>query len=115
MHKKEEMGDSYKIVSGIYNELSHLYSFGAIPQCREAWLSGDIEDVTICFIGVGHGDEAIHAAKLGAQVTVVDLSASMLEKFESNTQGPKPERREKFSHCHHRILNWVFQRCAEYN
>lgn len=72
------MRDRYKTVSKIYNTLCRLYSFGAIPRCRESSFSGDIEDVKICFIGVGHGDEAIHAAKLGARVTVVDLSASML-------------------------------------
>ncbi len=75
------MDDQYKIVSKIYNKLSHVYSLGAIPKCRVAGLSGELLDTTICFIGVGHGDEAIHAARNGARVTVVDLSASMLDKF----------------------------------
>lgn len=36
----------------------------------------------VLFAGVGHGKEAIYAAELGAEVTVVDLSRAMLTKFE---------------------------------
>jgi cyclopropane fatty-acyl-phospholipid synthase-like methyltransferase len=35
----------------------------------------------VLFAGVGHGKEAIFAARRGAQVTVVDLSEAMLNKF----------------------------------
>src|SRR5690606_22102764 len=35
----------------------------------------------ILFAGVGHGRDAIRAAELGAEVTVVDLSETMLRKF----------------------------------
>jgi demethylmenaquinone methyltransferase/2-methoxy-6-polyprenyl-1,4-benzoquinol methylase len=38
----------------------------------------------VLFAGVGHGRDAVHAARLGADVTVVDLSATMLKKFQAN-------------------------------
>jgi demethylmenaquinone methyltransferase/2-methoxy-6-polyprenyl-1,4-benzoquinol methylase len=54
----------------------------------------DVETVKpgdrILFAGVGHGRDAIRAAELGADVTVVDLSETMLRKFADAQQQEAP-------------------------
>lgn len=76
--------DKYKVIGPVYDLLSTLYSGRSIHLCKIAMLTpeniqpGD----RVLFAGVGHGRDAIHAAELGAQVTVVDLSETMLRKFQ---------------------------------
>tara|TARA_R110002110_G_scaffold121245_1_gene296819 strand:+ start:10463 stop:11227 length:765 start_codon:yes stop_codon:yes gene_type:complete len=54
----------------------------------------DVETVKpgdrILFAGVGHGRDAIRAAELGAEVTVVDLSETMLRKFGEAQESEAP-------------------------
>ena len=77
------MRDKYKYIGPVYDFLSNLYSGKNIHRCKTAML--DVETVKpgarILFAGVGHGRDAIRAAELGADVTVVDLSETMLRKF----------------------------------
>ena len=77
------MRDKYKYIGPVYDFLSNLYSGKNIHRCKTAML--DMETVEpgarILFAGVGHGRDAIRAAELGADVTVVDLSETMLRKF----------------------------------
>ena len=77
------MRDKYKYIGPVYDFLSNLYSGKNIHRCKTAML--DVETVKpgdrILFAGVGHGRDAIRAAELGAEVTVVDLSETMLRKF----------------------------------
>jgi demethylmenaquinone methyltransferase/2-methoxy-6-polyprenyl-1,4-benzoquinol methylase len=77
------MRDKYKYIGPVYDFLSNLYSGKNIHRCKTAML--DVETVKpgdrILFAGVGHGRDAIRAAELGADVTVVDLSKTMLRKF----------------------------------
>jgi demethylphylloquinol methyltransferase len=77
------MRDKYKYIGPVYDFLSNLYSGKNIHRCKTAML--DVETVRpgdrILFAGVGHGRDAIRAAELGADVTVVDLSETMLRKF----------------------------------
>lgn len=77
------MRDKYKYIGPVYDFLSNLYSGKSIHRCKTAML--DVETVKpgdrILFAGVGHGRDAIRAAELGADVTVVDLSETMLRKF----------------------------------
>ncbi|SDX23051.1 demethylmenaquinone methyltransferase / 2-methoxy-6-polyprenyl-1,4-benzoquinol methylase [Marinobacter mobilis] len=79
----EIMRDKYKYIGPVYDFLSNLYSGKSIHHCKTAML--DVETVKpgdrILFAGVGHGRDAIRAAELGADVTVVDLSETMLRKF----------------------------------
>ena len=84
------MKDTYKPIAKYYDLLSHWYSLGEISKCRNAYLKEiadaviDNADLKVCFVGVGHGAEAIRVAELGVQVTVVDTSPSMLEAFQQN-------------------------------
>lgn len=38
--------------------------------------------MNVCFLGVGEGREAVKVSKMGAHLTVVDTSKSMLDKFQ---------------------------------
>lgn len=78
------MKDKYKLVGPIYDWLSALYSGKSIHHCKVAMLDRLKPGDKVLFAGVGHGKDAVYAAKLGADVTVVDLSETMLKKFQAN-------------------------------
>jgi Methylase involved in ubiquinone/menaquinone biosynthesis len=77
------MHDKYKHIGPVYDFLSNLYSGKSIQDCKTAMLdSNNVEPGDrILIAGVGHGRDALRAAQLGADVTVVDLSETMLRKF----------------------------------
>ncbi len=78
------MADKYKIIGPLYDFLSMIYSGKQIHRCKTAMNTDLQPDDKILFAGVGHGRDAIDAAEKGAQVTVVDLSETMLKNFEKN-------------------------------
>jgi demethylmenaquinone methyltransferase/2-methoxy-6-polyprenyl-1,4-benzoquinol methylase len=78
------MKDKYKFVGPIYDWLSALYSGNSIHHCKIAMLDRLRPGDKVLFAGVGHGMDAVCAARLGAEVTVVDLSETMLRKFQAN-------------------------------
>lgn len=87
------MKDKYKVIGPVYDLLSNFYSGKSIQDCKVAML--DVEIVNpgdkILIAGVGHGRDAIRAAELGADVTVIDLSKTMLDKFQELVdQHPEP-------------------------
>ncbi len=71
----------------IYEKLVNVYSFGCIPRAKRAQLPHIEPGSRVLYAGVGPGDDAAHAARRGAVVTAVDLSATMLavtqRRFES--------------------------------
>ncbi|MCP5161645.1 MAG: class I SAM-dependent methyltransferase [Hahellaceae bacterium] len=77
------MKDKYRYIGPVYDFLSNVYSGKSIQNCKVAMFNeenlkpGD----KVLVAGVGHGRDAIRAAELGADVTVVDLSETMLNKF----------------------------------
>ncbi len=81
--------DRYKIIGPLYDFLSTIYSGRQIYETKIAMNTALKEDDKVLFAGAGHGRDAIDAAKRGAQVTVVDLSATMLKKIEKNMTGKK--------------------------
>lgn len=87
------MRDKYKYIGPVYDFLSNLYSGKNIHRCKTAML--DVETVRpgtkVLFAGVGHGRDAIRAAELGADVTVVDLSETMLRKFAEALETEAPD------------------------
>ena len=76
------MRDNYKWIGPIYDVLGKVYSGQQIENCKIANLNHLKPGQKVLFAGVGHGRDAIHAAKLGADVTVVDLSKTMLDNFQ---------------------------------
>ncbi|RZI44523.1 class I SAM-dependent methyltransferase [Herbaspirillum sp. HC18] len=76
------MKDKYKLVGPIYDWLSAFYSGKSIHKCKIAMLDRLKPGDKVLFAGAGHGMDAVHAARLGAEVTVVDLSETMLRNFQ---------------------------------
>ena len=78
------MKDRYKFIGPAYDFLSSIYGGESIHNCKRAMLETDNVKPgdKILIAGVGHGKDAIRAAELGADVTVVDLSETMLRKFQ---------------------------------
>lgn len=80
------MLDKYKLVGPAYDALSKAYSGNAIHNCKLAMLRQDTlgPESNVLIAGAGLGKDAIHAASLGAQVTVVDISPTMLSRLQKN-------------------------------
>jgi len=78
---KDEHGikDGYWLMGFQYEFTGSLYSLGQIPRCKVAMLDHLNKDDKLLVAGVGHGIEAIEAAKRGVNVTAVDISKTMLK------------------------------------
>ncbi len=97
------MKDKYLIIGPLYDFLSFIYSFNQINKCKTSMHDRIKPDSKVLFAGVGHGIDAIAAAELGAEVTVVDLSATMLKKF--NKGIAKKEFKHPIRQLHKNILH----------
>ena len=98
------MKDKYLIVGPFYDLMSFIYSFNQIDKCKIAMHDRIKPDSKILFAGVGHGIDAIAAAELGAEVTVVDLSATMLKKLNKGI-AKKKEFKHPIRQLHKNILH----------
>jgi demethylmenaquinone methyltransferase/2-methoxy-6-polyprenyl-1,4-benzoquinol methylase len=78
-----QKNDKYWLMGPVYDALSWVFAGNAIYKCKCSMLTPDYlkPGDKVLFAGVGHGKEAIYAAERGADVTVVDLSEAMLDKF----------------------------------
>lgn len=87
------MLDKYRLVGPAYDKLSQLYSGNAINDCKLAMLRPDTLGAgsRVLFAGAGQGRDAIHAAALGARVTVVDISPTMIAQCRKNIES-HPQR-----------------------
>src|SRR5262245_46786191 len=65
--------NNYDRVASLYDILSHVYSGGQIRACKAAQLTHIKPTDRVLYAGVGGGEDALEAARLGASVTVVDL------------------------------------------
>jgi demethylmenaquinone methyltransferase/2-methoxy-6-polyprenyl-1,4-benzoquinol methylase len=83
------MQDKYSIVGPFYDLMSFVYSCNQIDKCKTAMHDRIKPGSKVLFAGVGHGIDAIAAAELGAEVTVVDLSATMLKRFNMGIENKK--------------------------
>lgn len=84
------MKDGYWLVGFQYEISGNLYSLGRIPKCKTAMLKHLKPGDRVLIAGVGHGTEAIEASRLGAEVTAVDLSETMLKHFRRRIDREKP-------------------------
>ena len=76
------MKDGYRFMGFLYETIGALYSFGRIPKCKVSMLEHLKPSDRVLVAGVGHGTEAVEASRLGADVTAVDLSATMLKHMQ---------------------------------
>jgi len=95
---EEPMKDGYWLVGFQYELSGHLYSLGRIPRCKSAMLKHLKEGDRVLVAGVGHGTEAIEASRLGADVTAVDLSETMLKHFRKRITKEKPPKEIRIIH-----------------
>ena len=75
------MKDRYRIIGPLYDWLATIFSGNEIDRCKTAMHDRIRPGDKILFAGVGHGIDALQAGEMGADVTVVDLSETMLKKF----------------------------------
>jgi demethylmenaquinone methyltransferase/2-methoxy-6-polyprenyl-1,4-benzoquinol methylase len=73
--------DSYRLLGLGYDTFCRIYAGRRIAHCRSAFIDRIRPGERALFAGVGHGAEAIAAAELGAAVTAVDSSATMLRRL----------------------------------
>lgn len=71
----------YGAVAGFYEELAALYSLGRIAASKRSQLRHLRAGDRVLYVGVGRGEDAVLAARLGARVTAVDLSGAMLRRL----------------------------------
>lgn len=92
------MKDGYWLVGFQYELTGTLYSLGRIPKCKSAMLKHLKPNDKVLVAGVGHGTEAVEASKLGADVTAVDLSETMLKHFRKRIEKESPPREIRVIH-----------------
>lgn len=83
--------DKYRWIGPAYDILCKLYGGRAYERCRISTLHNLSAKDKVLFVGVGHGEDAIFAAQAGAQVTVVELSPTMLKQFQKNLSKATPK------------------------
>ncbi len=88
------MKDGYWLVGYQYELTGNLYSLGRIPKCKSAMLKHVKPGDKVLVAGVGHGTEAVEASRLGAHVTAVDLSETMLNQFRKRIAKREPAKRD---------------------
>ena len=92
------MKDGYWLVGFQYEFTGTLYSLGRIPKCKSAMLKYIKPGDKVLIAGVGHGTEAVEASRLGADVTAVDLSETMLKHFRRRIAREKPPKEIRVIH-----------------
>ena len=105
------MRDKYKFI-GLFYDFGCTFMSGKLIQCCrisnfQSLKPGD----KVLFVGVGHGRDALYAAKCGAQVTVLDLSETMLKKFRNVLL--KEQSQFHIEEIHSDVLN--FHEFAKYD
>lgn len=73
--------DRYRWVSAIYDMFATVGSLGAVDRCKRDSVADASPGERVLIAGAGHGHDAVEALRLGAQVTVVELSPSMCGHF----------------------------------
>ncbi len=92
------MKDGYWLVGFQYELTGYVYSLGRIPRCKSAMLKHLKPGDKVLVAGVGHGTEAIDASRLGADVTAVDLSETMLKHFRRRIEKENPPNEIRVIH-----------------
>ena len=72
---------AYDRVAFLYDEVSAVYSLGAIARSKRHHLGFLRPGDRVLYVGVGRGVDALAAARAGAAVTAIDLSESMLRRL----------------------------------
>ncbi len=71
----------YGPVAWCYDELAGVYSLGRIARSKLAFVASLDPGDRALFVGVGRGEDALAAARVGASVTAIDVSEKMLARL----------------------------------
>src|SRR5205823_2067855 len=74
---------NYNRVARIYETLGYIYSGRQIYDAKASQMAEIRPRDRVLYAGVGPGEDALLAARQGARVTCLDLSAAMLRQAES--------------------------------
>ena len=72
---------SYEAMAWGYEEIARLYSLGRIARAKAWQVTRMAPGERVLYLGIGRGEDALLAARLGARVTGVDLSPAMLARL----------------------------------
>lgn len=72
---------SHERVAWCYDWLANAYSRGAISRAKVAQVEGLKPGERVLYVGVGSGEDALQAAKAGAELTCIDVSPAMLQRL----------------------------------
>ncbi|HWB11362.1 MAG TPA: methyltransferase domain-containing protein [Pirellulales bacterium] len=86
-----DRGRSYTAVASFYEGLAACYSGGQIAAAKRAQLAEMRPADRVLYVGVGAGEDAIEAARLGVQLTCLDLSSAMLARLEARLGDTRAE------------------------
>lgn len=81
------VSDRYRFIGPLYDFIAAVFSAGQIGKCKTAMHDHIRPGYKVLFVGVGQGTDAIAAAERGAQVSVVDISQTMLNIFSQRISG----------------------------
>lgn len=76
------MGRKYDRAAALYESVANVYSTGQIKASKRFQLNFIKPGDKVLFLGVGAGEDAVMAAKAGAQVSCVDISQKMLNQLD---------------------------------
>lgn len=80
------LGKNYDRATWFYDLCSAIFSGGKIRASKKYAVSHLAPGERVLFLGVGTGEDAVMAARRGAIVTCIDLSAKMLEVLRRRLQ-----------------------------
>ena len=78
--QRADHAPNYNKVAWFYELSSALYSGGLIRKSKQDQIGSLQPGDRILYLGVGSGEDALLAARAGAQVTCIDLSSSMIKR-----------------------------------
>lgn len=73
-------------VAVVYESIARVLSAGAIPRVKARQLQTMKPGSRVLYVGVGAGEDALRAVRLGMAVTAVDVSPKMLARLEHRLQ-----------------------------
>ena len=87
--KNSVLSRNYDRAAWFYETSAAVYSLGQINASKQYQLQFMGPGDKVLYLGVGAGEDALQAARTGAQVTCVDISQGMLDrlKFKLNKEG----------------------------
>jgi len=81
-HKKPQLARNYDRAAWFYEASSTIFSLGQIQASKRYQLQFMKPGDNVLYLGVGAGEDALLAARTGANVTCVDISQGMLDRLQ---------------------------------